>query len=139
MSSLQDSIAYKGKRVVFKNMALYALGDMHLSYMAHKPMDKFGKVWKNHEEKIEQSVSYTEEDTTTPIREVTLSFCGTGNISSTTEITPVDDNVFVSNVAGIIGKPFQFTSSSVFETAEVSFYVDTNCLDEVTFDNLGVL
>ena len=54
MSSLQDSITYKGKRVVFKNMALYALGDMHLSFMAHKPMDKFGKVWKNHEEKIEQ-------------------------------------------------------------------------------------
>ena len=27
MSSLQDSITYKGKRVVFKNMALYALGD----------------------------------------------------------------------------------------------------------------
>ena len=55
MSSLQDSITYKGKRVVFKNMALYALGDMHLSFMAHKPMDKFGKVWKNHEEKIEQN------------------------------------------------------------------------------------
>ena len=54
MSSLQDSITYKGKRVVFKNMALYALGDMHLSFMAHKPMDKFGKVWKNHEEKIDQ-------------------------------------------------------------------------------------
>ena len=55
MSSLQDSITYKGKRVVFKNMALYALGDMHLSFMAHKSMDKFGKVWKNHEEKIEQN------------------------------------------------------------------------------------
>ena len=55
MSSLQDSIAYKGKRVVFKSMAVYALGDMHLSFMAHKPMDKFGKVWKNHEEKIEQN------------------------------------------------------------------------------------
>lgn len=102
-------------------------------------VDTDGDGIPDNEEKIEQSLSYTEEDTTTPIREVTLSFCGTGNISSTTEITPVDDNVFVSNVAGIIGKPFQFTSSSVFETAEVSFYVDTNCLDEVTFDNLGVL
>ena len=27
-------------------MALYALGDLHLSFQADKPMDSFGKVWK---------------------------------------------------------------------------------------------
>ena len=26
-------------------MALYALGDLHLSFQADKPMDAFGKVW----------------------------------------------------------------------------------------------
>ncbi len=35
-------------------MALYALGDMHLSFTANKPMDGFGRVWKKHEEKIEK-------------------------------------------------------------------------------------
>ena len=30
-------------------MALYALGDLHLSFQSDKSMDKFGKVWKNHE------------------------------------------------------------------------------------------
>ena len=35
-------------------MALYALGDLHLSFQADKPMDSFGKVWKNHEKKIEK-------------------------------------------------------------------------------------
>ena len=29
-------------------MALYALGDLHLSFQANKPMDAFGKVWKHH-------------------------------------------------------------------------------------------
>lgn len=33
-------------------MALYALGDMHLAFSVDKPMDRFGKVWKKHEEKI---------------------------------------------------------------------------------------
>lgn len=38
-------------------MALYALGDLHLSFQSDKSMDKFGKVWKNHEHKIEKYVS----------------------------------------------------------------------------------
>jgi len=37
-------------------MALYALGDLHLSFQADKPMDGFGPVWKNHEKKIERYV-----------------------------------------------------------------------------------
>ena len=35
-----------------KRMALYALGDLHLSFQVNKPMDAFGRVWKHHEEKI---------------------------------------------------------------------------------------
>ena len=38
-------------------MALYALGDLHLSFQADKPMDAFGKVWKHHELKIEKYVN----------------------------------------------------------------------------------
>ncbi len=33
-------------------MALWAMGDLHLSFGAGKPMDIFGDVWKNHPEKI---------------------------------------------------------------------------------------
>ena len=40
-------------------MALYALGDMHLSFQADKSMDKFGRVWKNHERKIEKYAGRT--------------------------------------------------------------------------------
>lgn len=38
-------------------MALYALGDLHLSFQADKPMDTFGKVWRHHERKIEKYVN----------------------------------------------------------------------------------
>ena len=46
-------------------MALYALGDLHLSFQVDKPMDAFGRVWKNHEKKIERYVkqTVTPEDT----------------------------------------------------------------------------
>lgn len=34
-------------------MSLYAIGDLHLSFLADKPMDVFGPEWKNHVTKIE--------------------------------------------------------------------------------------
>lgn len=36
-------------------MALYAMGDMHLSFSVNKLMDRFGRVWKNHEKTIEKN------------------------------------------------------------------------------------
>ena len=35
-------------------MALYAMGDFHLSFSVDKPMDIFGQEWKDHEKKIEK-------------------------------------------------------------------------------------
>lgn len=35
-------------------MALYAMGDFHLSFQVEKPMDVFGSGWKNHVQKIEK-------------------------------------------------------------------------------------
>ena len=33
-------------------MSLYAIGDLHLAFSVDKPMDIFGRVWKNHEKKM---------------------------------------------------------------------------------------
>ncbi len=46
-------------------MALYTLGDMHLSFQTNKPMDGFGRVWKHHEEKIRKNCGkiLSQEDT----------------------------------------------------------------------------
>ena len=35
-------------------MALYAMGDFHLSFAVNKPMDVFGREWKNHVRKMEK-------------------------------------------------------------------------------------
>ena len=45
-------------------MALYALGDTHLSFSTDKSMDVFGGVWENYTDKLREGLSVlTEEDT----------------------------------------------------------------------------
>ena len=44
-------------------MALYAIGDLHLSLHKDKPMDIFGSKWENHSEKLREGFAQlTEED-----------------------------------------------------------------------------
>ena len=46
-------------------MALYAIGDLHLSFEADKPMDVFGKAWTGYVDKLRQGLSCLgPEDTT---------------------------------------------------------------------------
>ncbi len=46
-------------------MAIYVIGDLHLSFSVNKPMDIFGNLWENHVEKVKQSwlQNVTETDT----------------------------------------------------------------------------
>ena len=46
-------------------MAIYAIGDLHLSFGTNKPMDIFGYNWEKHDEKIKNSFNenVTENDT----------------------------------------------------------------------------
>ena len=43
-------------------MALYAIGDTHLSLAKDKPMDIFGEKWANHAEKLREGFSALTED-----------------------------------------------------------------------------
>lgn len=36
-------------------MAIFAISDLHLSFSTDKPMDTFGSMWKNYEEKIKKN------------------------------------------------------------------------------------
>lgn len=36
-------------------MKIYAISDLHLSFMADKPMDVFGEKWENYEEKVKEN------------------------------------------------------------------------------------
>ena len=38
-------------------MALYAIGDLHLSLGTDKPMDVFGGAWTNYLQKLERGLS----------------------------------------------------------------------------------
>ena len=46
-------------------MALYAIGDLHLSLCADKPMDIFGGNWVGYLEKLKQGISVIEPEDTT--------------------------------------------------------------------------
>ncbi len=48
-------------------MALYAIGDLHLSLSTDKPMDIFGPKWENHAAKLKKSFSCLSPDDVTVI------------------------------------------------------------------------
>ena len=48
-------------------MALYAIGDLHLSISTNKPMDIFGLRWENHTEKLKNAFSLLSKDDVTVI------------------------------------------------------------------------
>ena len=43
-------------------MALYAIGDLHLALGKDKPMDVFGEIWKDHDEKLRRGFSKLNDD-----------------------------------------------------------------------------
>ena len=43
-------------------MALYAIGDLHLSLGTNKPMDVFGSKWANYVERIRENFSHLSDD-----------------------------------------------------------------------------
>ena len=43
-------------------MALYAIGDLHLSLAAEKPMDVFGEKWRGHAEKLKNGFAQLSEE-----------------------------------------------------------------------------
>lgn len=45
-------------------MALYALGDLHLAFGVHKPMDVFGGRWEGYQEKLREGLSVLKEGDT---------------------------------------------------------------------------
>lgn len=46
-------------------MALYAIGDLHLSFTSGKPMDVFGKAWTGYVEKLREGLSVIRPEDTT--------------------------------------------------------------------------
>ena len=51
----------RGRKGV-NNVALYAIGDLHLSLTTNKPMDIFGPGWADHTARLEAAFSRLEGD-----------------------------------------------------------------------------
>ncbi len=101
--------------------------------------DTDGDGISDNAEKFEQDMTYTNENTDSPINGVSVLFEGTGNILTTTEIRPADTDILAKNVAGLIGEPFSFETTSTFDEATITFALNSDNLNELNFDNLGVL
>ena len=62
-------------------MALYAIGDLHLSLSVNKPMDVFGPGWANHVQRLEEAFSQlTAEDVTCGTRRKIWWQCREGHV-----------------------------------------------------------
>jgi len=101
--------------------------------------DTDGDGISDNAEKFEQDMTYTNENADSPINGVSVLFEGTGNILTTTEIHPADTDILTKNVAGLIGEPFSFETTSTFDEATITFALNSDNLNELNFDNLGVL
>ncbi|MCM1508369.1 MAG: cellulose binding domain-containing protein [Ruminococcus flavefaciens] len=101
--------------------------------------DSYNDGINDSDRKFMQTIGYTESDDSLAVKNVSISFEGTGYINSTTNIETDDTNVFVSNLVGIIGKPFKFESASDFDEAEVSFQIDKADADVDDIRRLGVV
>ena len=94
------------------------------------------------EEKIKQTmeVKCEEEEIPGAITGVTLQINATGNIEETTLVyDDYHDGAYTSEVAGMIGVPFEFETESDFDEATITFHYDSKKLGNTKEDNLRVM
>lgn len=73
-------------------MALYAIGDLHLSFGTNKPMDVFGGAWLGYVEKLRESLSVIQPEDTTVLL---------GDLSWALDLEQArEDFAFISAISG---------------------------------------
>lgn len=73
-------------------MSLYALGDLHLSFGADKPMDVFGALWEGYVDKLREGLSVIRPEDTTVLL---------GDLSWAMDIADArEDFIFISAIPG---------------------------------------
>lgn len=94
----------------------------------------------DNEEKFNQSITFEGAESDELIDEVSIAFEGTGYINSTTSIESVMDvDWMCSNVVGLVGEPYDISTTSDFDEATVTFAIDSSVLGSTDFENLLVL
>lgn len=113
-------------------MALYALGDLHLSFGADKPMDVFGSLWEGYVDKLREGLSVIKPEDTTVLL---------GDLSWAMDIEKArEDFAFISAIAGrkiilkgnhdywwtTASKFYKFCAENGFENM---FVLNNNCYE----------
>lgn len=113
-------------------MALYAIGDLHLSFEANKPMDVFGRLWTGYVDRLRQGLSVIGPEDTTVLL---------GDLSWSMDLERArEDFAFINAIPGrkiilkgnhdywwtTASKFYQFCAANGFENMWV---LNNNCYD----------
>lgn len=102
-------------------------------------VDTDGDSVRDNEENFFQIYSYETKDDCA-VEEIILTMDATGKLESTTEIESVMNiDVFSSNVAGLIGEPFEITTEAEFDECIITFKVDKSQLGDTAFEDIVFL
>lgn len=103
-------------------------------------IDSDGDGVSDNEEMFSQSMTYNTEDSDVAIDSINVELEGTGYINSNTKIESImNDNWMCSNITGLIGEPYDISSTSKIATATITFNVNKSSLADTAFDNLIIL
>lgn len=88
-------------------------------------------------EKIQQNFTHKVKNEDCAVTEVMVDMECTGNINNTTTIKSVMNvDILCTDVVGLVGEPFEIETVSEFDKATITFKIDKEKLDGVSFDNL---
>lgn len=88
-------------------------------------------------EKFQQSFTHKVKNEDCAVTEVVVDMECTGNINRTTTIESIMGvDYLCSEVVGLVGEPFEIETTSEFDTATLTFFIDKSKLGETEFDNL---
>ena len=91
------------------------------------------------DEKIQQEYSY-ETYNDTKISEIILDLNATGNLQNTVYVEDImDRDMMSSGVAGLVGNPYDISTSSTFDPGTLSFKINIDELGDIDPENLTVM
>ncbi|MEE0185053.1 MAG: cellulose binding domain-containing protein [Oscillospiraceae bacterium] len=94
----------------------------------------------DNEEMFPQNKSFDAGDTDTVVQNIDIAFEGTGYIDSTTTVESImNDDWMCSNIVGLIGEPYDISSSSKIKNAEITFKINKSSLGNTQFSDLRIL
>lgn len=102
--------------------------------------DTDGDSITDNEEVFSQSRTFDGDEEDSLVKSIDVAFEGTGYVYSNTKVKSVMDiDWMCSNVVGLIGDPYDISSTSSVNTGSIIFHVDQSSLGDTSFDNLAIL